>query len=97
MVEMEQVRAGRGEVRVVGNREGSTSSLPEAFLVQLSQVFHSWDSTLGWSFLCLVEVEPIIIQGVKPEVCYMIGPRASGNWDWLSDQTHWLILTQYYP
>lgn len=79
MVEMEQVRAGRGEVRVVGNQEGLTSSLPEAFLVQLSQVFHLWDFSLGWSFLCLVEVEPIIVQGTEPEVCDMIGPRASEN------------------
>lgn len=40
MVEMEQVRAGRGEARVPGNQEGLASSLPEAFLIQLSQLFH---------------------------------------------------------
>lgn len=79
MVEMEQVRAGRGEVRVVGNREGLTSSLPEAFLLQLSQVFHPWDSSLGWSFLCLVEVKPIVVQGIEPAVCDMLGPKANGN------------------
>lgn len=31
---MEQARAGRGEVRVLGNRQGPASSLPEALFTR---------------------------------------------------------------
>lgn len=78
---MEQVRAGRGEVRVLGNQGTLASSLPAAVPIQLSQVFMtvSWCQDSLWDAVTFGKRRDHRSTGNLAWSVLCGGPRASGN------------------